>query len=266
MHYFDQDTETRPGPAPGTRAADLSARYNIGAVPNGGYLLALLGRALCEALDRPDPLTITAHYLAPTEPGPAQIELDAPASPRRLASGSARLVQGGSERVRALATCSDLSRHDGASWTDEAMPVCPPYAECVPAQTSMSAPTPFYDSLAIRLHPACSDWGTGGAQAAEVCGWLAFHDGRPPDALALLLFADAMPPPIFRVLGPVGWVPTVELTVHLRARPAPGPVLGAFRSRHLTSGVLAEDGVLWDSAGRLVALSRQLALVRTPQR
>lgn len=95
-------------------------------------------------------------------------------------------------------------------------------------------------------------------------GWLSFTDGRPPDALALLLFADSMPPPIFRVLGQRGWIPTVELTVHIRARPAPGPVAGIFRTRHLTGGLLEEDGRLWDSAGRLVAISRQLALLRDP--
>jgi acyl-CoA thioesterase len=61
-------------------------------------------------------------------------------------------------------------------------------------------------------------------------------------------------------------VPTIELTVHVRRRPAPGWMLGQFRTLDLIDGRLIEDGVLWDSAGNLVAQSRQLALVRQGER
>ena len=37
----------------------------IGAGANGGYVLALVGRTLAEALNQPDPLRINAFYLAP---------------------------------------------------------------------------------------------------------------------------------------------------------------------------------------------------------
>ena len=76
------------------------------------------------------------------------------------------------------------------------------------------------------------------------------------------MFADAFPPPVFTVFGPVGWVPTVELAVQVRARPSPGPIQARLCSRHLTRGAIEEDGEYWDSAGNLVALSRQSALLR----
>jgi acyl-CoA thioesterase len=59
---------------------------------------------------------------------------------------------------------------------------------------------------------------------------------------------------------PVAWVPTVELTVHIRATPAPGPIRCAFRSRFIHDGLVDEEGEMWDSTGKLVAQSRQLSL------
>jgi hypothetical protein len=46
--------------------------------------------------------------------------------------------------------------------------------------------------------------------------------------------------------------------------PAPGPLRCRFRSRFVHDGLLDEDGEIWDSAGTLVAQSRQLALMPRP--
>ena len=95
---------------------------------------------------------------------------------------------------------------------------------------------------------------------AEVAGWFAFSDAAPVDAIGLLLVADAFAPPVFNIgLGP-GWVPTLELTVHIRAVPVPGPLSCLFRTQYVQGGMLSEDGEMWDAAGVLVAQSRQLAL------
>ena len=92
-------------------------------------------------------------------------------------------------------------------------------------------------------------------------GYIRFADGRAPDTRSLVLFADAFPPSVFSSLGVVGWVPTVELTVHVRARPAPGWIKAVFTTDDLSGGRMIESGKLWDSQGRLVAQSRQLGLV-----
>jgi hypothetical protein len=100
---------------------------------------------------------------------------------------------------------------------------------------------------------------------AELEGWLRFAEDREPDPLALLLFSDGIPPSLFEVRGPdIGHVPTVQLTTHLFARPAPGWVQGRFRTRVQGGNFIDEDGELWDATGRLVATTRQLALLRAP--
>ena len=56
-------------------------------------------------------------------------------------------------------------------------------------------------------------------------------------------------PRSFGRLGRVGWVPTIELTVHVRRRPGPGWVMGRFRCDDLDGGRMVEDGALWDGDG-----------------
>ena len=67
---------------------------------------------------------------------------------------------------------------------------------------------------------------------------------------------------MFGLLGVIGWVPTVELTVHVRRRPAPGWLVGRFATSDLAAGRMIEDGCLWDEQGHLIVQSRQIALVR----
>jgi hypothetical protein len=91
-------------------------------------------------------------------------------------------------------------------------------------------------------------------------------DGRSasePDPLLLLLAVDALPPVTFD-LGLFGWTPTLELTAHVRAVPAPGWLRVKASTRNVAGGMLEEDAEVWDSADRLVAQSRQLALVPRP--
>ncbi|MGI9322500.1 MAG: thioesterase family protein, partial [Pseudomonadales bacterium] len=113
--------------------------------------------------------------------------------------------------------------------------------------------------LDMRLHP--DQIAPGESDQAEVCGWIRLKDGMPPSARSLMLFSDAFPPSVFPRLGIVGWVPTIELTVHVRQRPAPGWIKGRFRTEDVAAGRMIETGALWDSANTLVAQSRQLGLV-----
>jgi hypothetical protein len=86
-----------------------------------------------------------------------------------------------------------------------------------------------------------------------------FADGRPADALTLPFIVDAAPPAVLE-LGVSST--TIELTVHVRARPAPGWLACRTSTRFVSGGYHEEDFEAWDSTGVLVAQSRQLALVR----
>jgi len=79
-----------------------------------------------------------------------------------------------------------------------------------------------------------------------------------------VLFADAFPPAVFE-RHPAGWVPTLQYCVYLRARPRGHWVGAQFQTRSMVGGLLEEDGGLFDTTDRLVALSRQLALLLAPR-
>jgi acyl-CoA thioesterase len=259
----------------GVYDAELGAGWGIGGGINGGLLLALAGRALQSELagdgddGHPDPLAISAYYLTPGAPGPAVLRTSVVRRGRAVSTGQVSLSQptadGEVERIRVLATYGAL---DGDPTTSAVPPELPPPEECV---TSAQAPPAFLkqasllERLDLRLDPATTGWAVGKPSGNGVIrGWLRMKDGREPDPLLLLLAVDALPPVAFE-LGLPGWTPTLELTAHVRARPAPGWLRVQLVNRTLTGGFLEEDAEVWDSQGRLVALSRQLARAATPR-
>lgn len=257
MYQFDRDSHVRrldPGLYEGT-ASDL---WSVGPVPNGGYVLSLVMAALRQELASPDPLSITAHYLRPAAPGPFAVAVELVKAGRNYTTATARLTQNDREILRVLATYGDLEKSTGPEHI-AAKPPVPPRAELPPA-----APVPgFAPAIAHRFdtvyEPDSRRRLLGELHdRAELAGWLRFVDGRPMDVHSLGLIADAVAPPVFAVTDR-GWVPTLELTVHVRARPVSEWLAFVFRTRFLFGGLLEEDGEIWDESGRLVAQSRQLA-------
>ena len=265
---FDRDTQVRLR-EPGTYDVELPAGWGVGAGLNGGYLLALIGRALGEALKWPDPFTITAHYLRGAQPGPAVIRTDPAPGRRRMGTGSATLLQTRDdgaevECVRVLGTYGDLGELSDDVRTTAKPPVMPPYEECFGAEHSPSGADrlpPITHRLDLRMDPETLGWAIGAPSGrGEMRAWFGLADGRDHDPLSLLLAVDGLPSVAFE-LGVDAWVPTVELTTHVRSRPAPGPVRVAVVTRNVAGGFLEEDAEVWDSEDRLVAQSRQLAKI-----
>jgi hypothetical protein len=267
---FDRDSAIVPRAGePGAFDAQLSEGWTIISAVNGGYLLAIAARALREALPHPDPLTITAHYLTASQPGPAVVRTQAVRTGRTMSTGQASLYQRDAdgqevERLRVLAAYGDLAALPDDVRTSAEPPAMPGYGDCVGSQDAPSgSPIPgstsFLERIDLRLDPATAGWALGAPSGVgAIRGWLGLADGRDHDAVSLLLAVDALPPTAFD-LGLKGWTPTLELTVHVRCRPAPGPLRVSIVTRNLAGGLLEEDAEVWDSADRLVAQSRQLA-------
>ena len=241
----------------------LHEGWRIGAVPNGGYVMAVAGRVLSQALDHRDPLSVNAFYLAPTVLGPIDCRVELLRRGRNTTHATLQMFQLGELKVQVTAAYTDLAALAGETWSAKPRPLYPPWEECTPSgQENVEF---FRQRVEIRLVSGVEVFSRREPNGSgEFRGWIRHRDQAAPDALSLLMFADAFAPPAFTIFGPVGWVPTVELTVQVRAQPAPGPLQARFYSRHLTRGVIEEDGEFWDSAGALVAISRQTAKLRLP--
>lgn len=269
---FEFDRLTAVTSEGGTRyRADLSAGWVVGGGLNGGYLLAVMGQALRAAAPaKPDPVAVSAHYLSASAPGPAAVAVDVRREGGSVATAAVEVVQDGVTRITALATCGDLGRFAARApdvRTTATDPRLPPPDDCFRASDApaeLRAFVPMLERFDLRLDPAHATWGVGEpGMTGEIAGWFRWADGREPDTLSLLTVCDVLPP-VTSDLGMPGWAPTLELTVHVRAHPAPGWLKVRHQTRNLAGGMFEEDCEIWDSTGRLVAQSRQLALIPRP--
>jgi acyl-CoA thioesterase len=274
MDYeFDRGITVTPT-GPGEYAADLDGGWVVGGGLNGGYLLGVIGNAVRTELTdigQPDPVSVSAYFLSPSVPGPALVRVRRVRTGGQRSTVAASLVQHQDgqevERITALAVFGDLDLAPSEVAREVPPPALPPVEDCIP--TLMAPPefitvAPLLERFGTRLDPAYLGWAGGNPSGSGLIqGWFKLADDRPLDPIALLLVVDALPPVTFD-LGLPGWAPTLELTVHVRARPSAGWAIVRHATRNISGGMFEEDCEVWDSEGRLVAQSRQLALLPRP--
>ncbi len=236
------------------------AGWDINDNANGGVMLAMAARAMALEAGRPDPLTVTAHYLRPVKAGPVSVQATVVKAGRRLATVSAQMIQNGQPTMQLVGSFGDLTQMAGMTLVTGERPLYPPPSDCVSSLRSGFSPS-LMNKIDIRLVPGDAEFGIGnGSGAAAMRGWFRLRDSEPLDVFAVLLALDGFPPAIFNANLPVGWVPTVELTGHIRRRPDSEWLQAQIRSRYIFGGFLEEDVEIWDDEG-LVALGRQLAML-----
>ena len=218
MSYaFHADTRVEPL-ADGVLGAAITDRWNaLGERPNGGYLLGICLQALRRVLPFPDPLTVAAFFLRPARPGPAEVRTEVVRAGRRLATGEARLLQEGAEVVRAVATFTELAAASGRTLVLAEPPDLPPPDETVDVLGGQSIPgLSLVDRFEYRMagRPGWAQGRPSGDPRVQL--WLRFRDG-------------------------------LEVTAHVRARPASGWLACRVSTRYVIGGYHEEDFEVWDS-------------------
>ncbi len=271
------DSTTSPHPTTDLHAAvalvhdgdDLVGRvpegWDVFGVPHGGYLLALAGNAVLTATGAPDLFTITAHYLRKAAHSPVRFRVAPVGGSRRFTTVTATATQGDDVVLSVMASVGDREGLSGPSWRHE-RPWDPAGARLTPragsAEMAAAASGGFVaPEVATRAGERLDveTLGFAGGRPDGTGEIRAVVEDVPADQLGALLTCDVTPPAAWNALGPAGWVPTVELTAHVRARTGTGPLSVRATSHHVSDGFLEEDALVHDAEGRLMVQSRQLA-------
>ncbi|MGP3923483.1 acyl-CoA thioesterase [Streptomyces sp. 8N616] len=253
--------ETRPGDGEPPAVVRVDRSWGSGPGAHGGYLAALgLGAmrarlALDSGHDRPV-RSLTTHFLARVDDRPLALHTTVERSGRGTAVAGLRAEQGGEQALLGSATFG--SPRPGPYHHGSPAPAVPGPGDCPPLALPQGLAT-FAQRLEIR--PATPARPLGGGESAELVAWMRFRDGRPLDAGAVTVLADAPPPALFALWTAPRPVPTAELTVHygsaLDDGPATGWALVRIRGEHAGSGWAVDDSAVWDADGHLLALARQ---------
>jgi acyl-coenzyme A thioesterase PaaI-like protein len=268
---FEGATQVRATGRPFEFEADVHPLWTVGDKPNGGYLLALLGRA-ARTTGREhggggwEIVSSAITYLRPPELGPATIATTLLRRGRSAAQVRAVLRQNDTDVVEATSVLGDLPAHASTRYDATAPLGAPEPEDCLPLPPRIPGgpKVGVMEVTELRLDPATMPFGESPASSgakAELQGWSRFADGRDPDPLSLLFFNDAIPPATFRI-GSTGWVPTLQMSAYVRARPAPGWLGIRMTANLVADGMVDETCVLWDSTRQVVAQASQLARLR----
>jgi len=260
---FSQVSSVRARSA-GTFDAEINSAWTIAGRPNGGYLLALLGRAAASLADSAHVVAASAHYLRSPVPGSVVIEAELLRRGRSISQVRARLTQDGRPCVEALLSTAELDSGAAPRWD-----VGVPGAQHVPFDDGVRVGSvsphgftaPIMDQVDLRLDPESSGLTNGGPSGrGQLRGWLKLLVEERFDPVSLLYAVDAFPPATYDTdFG--GMVSTIELTAYIRAIPGPGPVRIMTRARLIDPQCVDQTCDIWDGTGRLVAQATQLAKV-----
>jgi acyl-CoA thioesterase len=281
---FDRATSVSPL-GDGRYTGEVEDGWGAPPGPNGGYLAAILTRALEQDLapagDR-QLRTLATHYLRPSRPGPIEVAIETIRAGRRFSTGRATAFQEGKEVMTALGAFSTPGLPAAATWTPplpSVAPAPPRGADRLasddyrPDSDAWLATTPEMPSIVsrVKIAPRLGGKPFSGReldpdQPADTGGWIVPPTPRRIDAAFLVLLADVWWPPSLEPLREPAIAPTIDLTVHIRADLPPGglpdqPVLGRFVTAAAVNGTMEEDGELFLADGTLLAQSRQLALL-----
>ena len=269
MSRFERDTSVTPL-GDGRYGAEIDPGWWIVMGPNGGYIAAMVGRAIeaeaavAEGVGADRHLhSLTLHYLRPPAAGPVEIDTTVERSGRTVTTVTARMSQQG--KLLVLATAAVATVREAFGYSEAGPPEVPPPNE-VPVLAGEGPPIEMVARYEMKPCIGSLQGLAAGDEPGMALngGWIRFAESTPIDAIALTALADAWWPPIFHRSGGVALaVPTVDLTVHVLRQPIDPLdwVLVRFASPEAFGGYVIEHGEIWDAAGNLLAVSRQLAVV-----
>jgi len=245
-----------------------SKDYFVGNTPHGGYLTAVMQKALSLSMPHPHVINSNTLYLDRTEPKEINIHVDKIRQSRGSSVGRVSLIQ--DEKLRCMMTgiCSDFNYMNGVNDLETLPPNI--FNEKRDLFISLNFDnkqegfTPsFIKQTKCDIAKKHAWWLKNENELgdeARCTGFISMGE-EIPDQFVLSFYSDFFPPVVMNKYGPLGWVPTLSLTTNIRQLPTTSELFMDVIAKDLNKGFFEQDCQIWDLNKNLVATSRQLTRI-----
>ena len=245
-----------------------SKDYFVGNTPHGGYLTAVMQKALSLSMPHPHVINSNTLYLDRTEPKEISIHVDKIRESRGSSVGQVSLIQ--DEKLRCMMTgiCSDFDYMNGVNDLETLPPKI--FNEKRDLFISLNFDnkeegfTPsFIKQTKCDIAKQHAWWLKNEndlLDEARCAGFISMGQ-EIPDQFVLSFYSDFFPPVVMNKYGPLGWVPTLSLTTNIRQLPTTSELFMDVIAKDLNKGFFEQDCQIWDLNKNLVATSRQLTRI-----
>ena len=245
-----------------------SKDYFVGNTPHGGYLTAVMQKALSLSMPHPHVINSNTLYLDRTEPKEISIHVDQIRESRGSSVGRVSLIQ--DEKLRCMMTgiCSDFNYMNGVNDLETLPPNI--FNEKRDLFISLNFDnkqegfTPsFIKQTKCDIAKKHAWWLKNENELgdeARCAGFISMGE-EIPDQFVLSFYSDFFPPVVMNKYGPLGWVPTLSLTTNIRQLPTTSELFMDVIAKDLNKGFFEQDCQIWDLNKNLVATSRQLTRI-----
>ena len=245
-----------------------SKDYFVGNTPHGGYLTAVMQKAISLSMPHPHLINSNTLYLDRTEPREISIKVEKIRESRGTSVGQVSLIQDDKLRCMMTGICSDFHYMNGVNDLETLPPKI--FNEERDSFISLNFDnkeegiTPsFIKQTQCDIAIKHAWWLKNEADLgdeARCSGFISMGD-EIPDQFVLSFYSDFFPPVVMNKYGPLGWVPTLSLTTNIRQLPTTSELFMDVKAKDLNKGFFEQDCQIWDLNKNLVATSRQLTRI-----
>ena len=245
-----------------------SKDYFVGNTPHGGYLTAVMQKAISLSMPHPHLINSNTLYLDRTEPREISIKVEKIRESRGSSVGQVSLIQDDKLRCMMTGICSDFHYMNGVNDLETHPPKI--FNEDRDSFISLNFDnkeegiTPsFIKQTQCDIAIKHAWWLKNEADLgdeARCSGFISMGD-EIPDQFVLSFYSDFFPPVVMNKYGPLGWVPTLSLTTNIRQLPTTSELFMDVIAKDLNKGFFEQDCQIWDLNKNLVATSRQLTRI-----
>ena len=245
-----------------------SKDYFVGNTPHGGYLTAVMQKALSLSMPHPHVINSNTLYLDRTEPKEISIHVDKIRESRGSSVGRVSLIQDDKLRCIMTGICSDFNYMNGVNDLETLPPNI--FNEKRDLFISLNFDnkqegfTPsFIKQTKCDIAKKHAWWLKNEndlGDEARCAGFISMGE-EIPDQFVLSFYSDFFPPVVMNKYGPLGWVPTLSLTTNIRQLPTTSELFMDVIAKDLNKGFFEQDCQIWDLNKNLVATSRQLTRI-----